>query len=104
MCQDVSGTIPWNLLNTSGLEDAVSLTPLSDGQVGVALQPLYQAQWVGQERNEQDTLPETNMETQKGPYKDYSPFKRRAMGVSMLVCGSIAVGLWMPHTTFELTI
>ena len=21
------------------------------------------------------TLPETNMETQKGPYKDYSPFK-----------------------------
>ena len=23
-----------------------------------------------------DTLPETNMETQKGPYKDYSPSKR----------------------------
>ena len=26
------------------------------------------------------TLPETNMETQKGPYKDYSPFKGGYMG------------------------
>ena len=27
-----------------------------------------------------DTLPETNMETQKGPYKDYSPSKRGLFG------------------------
>ena len=26
------------------------------------------------------TLPETNMEIQKGPYKDYSPLKRGYMG------------------------
>ena len=26
------------------------------------------------------TLPETNMETQKGPYKDYSPSKRGLYG------------------------
>ena len=26
------------------------------------------------------TLPETNMETQKGPYKDYSPFKKGLYG------------------------
>ena len=26
------------------------------------------------------TLPETNMETQKGPYKEYSPSKRRLYG------------------------
>ena len=29
------------------------------------------------------------METQKGPYKDYSPFKRGAIWVSMLVWGSV---------------
>ena len=29
------------------------------------------------------------METQKGPYKDYSPFKRGAIWVSMLVAGSV---------------
>ena len=34
------------------------------------------------------TLPETNMETQKGPYKDYSPSKR-GLWVSMLVWGSV---------------
>ena len=27
------------------------------------------------EKTAHSTLPETNMETQKGPYKDYSPFK-----------------------------
>ena len=27
-----------------------------------------------------DTLPETNMETQKGPHKDYSPSKKRLYG------------------------
>ena len=27
-----------------------------------------------------DILPETNMETQKGPYKDYSPSKRGLYG------------------------
>ena len=35
------------------------------------------------------TLPETNMETQKGPYKDYSPFKKGLIWVSMLVWGSV---------------
>ena len=30
------------------------------------------------------TLPETNMETQKGAYKDYSPFNLGAIWVSML--------------------
>ena len=35
------------------------------------------------------TLPETNMETQKGPYKDYRFFKKRAISVSMLVWGSV---------------
>ena len=35
------------------------------------------------------TFPETNMETQKGPYKDYSPFKKVAIWVSMLICGSV---------------
>ena len=36
------------------------------------------------------TLPETNMETQKGAYKDYSPFKW-VIWVSMLVWGSVLV-------------
>ena len=31
------------------------------------------------------------METPKGPYKDYSPFKRGAIWVSMLVCGSVYI-------------
>ena len=35
------------------------------------------------------TLPETNMATQKGPYKDYSPFKKGLIWVSMLVWGSV---------------
>ena len=38
---------------------------------------------------ETHTLSETNMETQKGPYKDYSPSKRGAIWVSMLVWGSV---------------
>ena len=42
---------------------------------------------------EEVTLLETNVETQKGPYKDYSPSKRGAIWVSMLVWGS--VGLWV---------
>ena len=33
------------------------------------------------------TLLETNMETQKGPYKDYSPSKMGPFWVSMLVSG-----------------
>ena len=37
----------------------------------------------------EDYTPETNMETQKGPYKDYSPLKRGAIWVSMLVWGSV---------------
>ena len=37
------------------------------------------------------TLPETNMETQKGPYKDYSPFKKGAIWVSMLIWGSVGL-------------
>ena len=37
-----------------------------------------------------NTLPETYMETQKGPYKDYSPFKKGLIWVSMLVWGSVA--------------
>ena len=37
----------------------------------------------------QHTLPETNMETQKEPYKDYSPSKKGAIWVSMLVWGSV---------------
>ena len=35
------------------------------------------------------TLPETHMETQIRPYKDYSPSKRGVIGVSMLVWGSV---------------
>ena len=35
------------------------------------------------------TLPETNMETQKGPYKDYSLSKRGLYGISMLPWGSV---------------
>ena len=35
------------------------------------------------------TLPETSMETQKGPYNDYSPSKMVAIWVSMLVWGSV---------------
>ena len=35
------------------------------------------------------TLPETNMEPQKGPYKDYSPSKKGAIWVSMSVWGSV---------------
>ena len=38
---------------------------------------------------ERVTLPEANMETQKGPYKDYIPSKKRAIWVSMLVWGSV---------------
>ena len=36
------------------------------------------------------TLPETNMETQKGPYKDYSPSDKGTIWVSMLVWGSVS--------------
>ena len=46
------------------------------------------------------TLPETNMETQKGPFKDYSPSKMGLYGFSMLVWGSI-VSL-QPMVPFEL--
>ena len=35
------------------------------------------------------TLLETNMETPKGPYKDYSPSKMGAIWVSMLVWESV---------------
>ena len=38
------------------------------------------------------TLPETNMETQKGPYNDYRPSKKGAIWVSMLVWGSVIRG------------
>ena len=34
-----------------------------------------------------DTLPETNMETQKGPYEDYSPSKRLARAVGIILLG-----------------
>ena len=37
----------------------------------------------------QYTLPETNMETQKELSKDYSPFKKGAIWVSMLIWGSV---------------
>ena len=40
-----------------------------------------------------NTLPETNMETQKGPYKDCSSFKKGAIWISMLVWGSVASSL-----------
>ena len=33
------------------------------------------------------TLPETNMETQKGPYKDYVPFKGELSGFPCLFGG-----------------
>ena len=42
------------------------------------------------------TLLETNMETQKGPYKDYSPSQNGAIWVSMLVWGSVP-GLWSSY-------
>ena len=43
------------------------------------------------------TLPEANMKTYKGPYKDYSLFKRGSTWVSMLVLGegSFFLGGWM---------
>ena len=47
------------------------------------------------------TLPETNMETQKGPYKDYSPFKKGAIWVSMLVWGSVKGVLCFRKQVFQ---
>ena len=37
--------------------------------------------------NENSTLPETNVETPKGPYKDYSPSKRGLYWVSNVNLG-----------------
>ena len=39
------------------------------------------------------TLPSTNMEAQKGPCKDYSPFKGGLYGFPMLVWGNVFVGI-----------
>ena len=36
--------------------------------------------WYRYQATQNLTLPETNMETQKGPYEDYSPSKRGYMG------------------------
>ena len=36
--------------------------------------------WILPGRFSRSTLPETNMETQKGPYQDYSPLKRGLYG------------------------
>ena len=49
------------------------------------------------------TLPETNLETQKGPYKDYSPSKRGLYGfhVSLGECNASAErrSHWKPRET-----
>ena len=44
------------------------------------------------------TLPETNMETQKGPYKDYSPFEG-GLHVSL---GECTVSVWGPIQSMTL--
>ena len=41
------------------------------------------------------TLPETNMETQKGPYEDYSPFKKGTIWISMLVWGNVYIYIYV---------
>ena len=46
------------------------------------------------------TLPETNMETQKGPYKDYSPFKRGLYGFPCSFGGVYPIHGSLGHNLF----
>ena len=52
-------------------------TQVTDKNVAVKSTTLMSEDW---EVHTQVTLPETNMETQKGPHKDYSPSKRGLYG------------------------
>ena len=53
--------------------------------------------WSSEPYTRSNTLPETNMETQKGPYKDHCPSKRGLITwVSMLVWGSLSIPRYVP--------